>query len=238
MFKATEFKENAGSYVSKIIQPGTQTCRITSISLDSPPYDKSSYFVNVTLEGREVGGEFVGVAIDKNNPSLGNYLGQVGTVKSGRYPFKDYEWKGKTISRDEQIFRWINNLAKGIGVLDKMNADNLEANTIEEYVAKATRYLINPENWCEFTIAGQEYFNEGYDNANYRLFFPKSEGKNLPYSVDGTTNFVSFDAAKHIIKKSTEVAAPVDEFGTSSPQNTAFLSNSDTTSNGNQELPF
>lgn len=219
MFKASNFNPNAGSSVSKIFNPGTHYCRIAEIRLDAPPYKPESYFVVLTLVGLDRGDDFVGMAIDKTRPELGNYKGQVATVKSGRYSFSDYTYDGRQITRDEQIFRWVNNLAKQMGVLEKMNADNVEAETIEDYVAIVRRYLLNPELYGYFTIAGQEYFTEGYDRPNYRLFFPKQEGKNLPFSAvmdeqDQPLNLIQYDAAKHIIAaKTEEAAAPVEGFG-------------------------
>lgn len=212
MFKVTSFNPNAGSSVPKIMSPGTHYCRIVELKLDVPPYNKDAYSINVTLEGVDRGDDFQGIAIDKTNPTLGNYRGQIANVRSGRYPFSTYVYQGKEISRDEQIFRWVNNLAKQMGVLERMNADNVEASTIEEYVDAVKKYVTNPELWGYFTIAGQEYFTEGYDKPNYRLFFPKQEGKLFPFSAleneeRQPLNLLAYDRDKHIIVKTDESAS-------------------------------
>lgn len=218
MFNSKNFNPNAGSNLPKIMNPGTHYCRIVDMKLDIPPYNKESYFIVVTLEGVEVGGEFQGIQKDKNNPALGNYSGQIANVRSGRYPFSDYTFQGRAIKRDDQIFRWVNNLAKQLNVLDKMNADNVEAGTIEEYVDAVKRYVTNPELWAHHTFGGQEYFSEGYDKPNYRLFYPKAEGKLLPFSgIEDETgrpvNLISFDAGKHIVAaKSEDAAEAVESF--------------------------
>lgn len=216
MFKSNSFNPNAGGS-SKIMNPGTHFARVVNIALDAPPYNKDAYSVVLTLEGQDQGDNFEGLAIDKLNPALGNYRGQIAFVQSGRYPFSDYNYQGKDITRDEQIFRWVNNLAKQLGVLDKMNADNVEASSIEEYVAAVKRYIVNPELWAFHTIGGAEYFKEGYDRANYRLFYPKQDGKSFPFSAlidnDGKpVGLIAYDAAKHILVKEPEAAAPVDSF--------------------------
>jgi hypothetical protein len=216
MFKSSSFNPNAGSSVPKILTPGTHYCRIMEIKLDTPPYDAEAYSINLLLEGTDRGDEFQGVAIDKNRPELGTYRGQIANVRSGRYPFSTYEFQGKTIQRDDQIFRWVNNLAKQMGVLDRMNADGLQADTIEEYVSAVAKYLTDPELWGYFTIGGQEYFQEGYDKPNYRMFFPKQEGKNFPFSAlenddRQPLNLLPFDRDKHIIAdKSRSDAAPAE----------------------------
>jgi hypothetical protein len=207
MFKSSDFKEKVGGNgVPKIIQPGTHYCRIVDIYLDAPAYDKEAYFVNIKLEGVDRGDEFEGLDIDKNNPSLGKYRGQVGTIKSAQYPFSTYTYEGKVVQRDNQIYNWINHLAKQMGILKKMNEKGVEGETIEEYVTEVRKYLIDPELWGHFTIAGKEYFNEGYSNPNYRLFLPKVEArKNLfPFSAledddRKPLNLIQFNDEAHII---------------------------------------
>lgn len=227
MFKSSSFNPNAGSSVPKILTPGTHYCRIAEIKLDTPPYDPEAYSINVLLEGTDRGDDFQGVAIDKHNPSLGNYRGQIANVRSGRYPFSTYEYQGKTIQRDEQIFRWMNNLAKQMGVLDRMNADGVEAETIEDYVKAVGKYLADPELWGYFTIGGQEYFQEGYDKPNYRMFFPRNEGKLFPFSAlenddRQPLNLLPFDREKHVLLDKSRASADsgaesVSSFGGQDP---------------------
>jgi hypothetical protein len=210
-FKSADFKPATGAGIPKLLNPGTHYCRIVDITLDEPPYKKDAYFINLKLEGEDRGDDFQGIDLDKNNPSLGKYRGQVAYVKSGQYPFSTYTFDGKVIERDQQIFRWINNLARQMDVLDKMNAKGVEADTIEEYVMEVRKYLIDPELWGHYTIAGKEYFNEGYSNPNYRLFFPKSIKLTHPFSAiededKNPVNFISFDAAVHIIKDAEATA--------------------------------
>jgi hypothetical protein len=182
MFKSTDYTPSSGG-TSKILSPGTSYCKILNITLDAPPFDKEAYNVTLTLEGIDEGDDFTGIAIDKANPSLGNHRGKIAFVKNGRYPFSNYSYQGKAIKRDDQIFRFINGIAKQMNILDQMNKDNVESSTIEEYVEAVRKYLINPELWGFFTLAGQEYFTEGYDKPNYRLFFPKMEKNKYPYSA-------------------------------------------------------
>lgn len=236
MFKSSNFNPNAGANAPKILTPGTHVCRVVDIKLDAPAYKKDAYFVVVTLEGPERP-DFVGLPIDKMNPALGNYKGQIGNVRNGRYPFSDYTYNGTEIKRDEQIFRWINNLAKQLNLFNAMNAgDGISAGTIEEYVEAVRSFIVKNSPFASFTIGGQEYFTEGYDKANYRLFFPKQEGKDFPYSVledaeGNMVNFIQFNAEKHIIVKTEEAAAPVTEFGGQSANDMFSVSSGTTAAN-------
>lgn len=207
MFKSSDFKEKvSGSNVPKVLQPGTHYCRVVDMYLDAPSYDKESYFVVLKLEGVDRGDEFDGLDVDKNNPSLGKYRGQIGNIKSGQYPFSTYTYEGRVIQRDNQIYNWVNNVAKQMGVLKTMNEKGVEGETIEEYVTEVRKYLIDPELWGHFTVAGKEYFTEGYSNPNYRLFFPKVETRKNQYPFSALEdddrkplNLIHFNADVHIV---------------------------------------
>lgn len=211
MFKTTDYNPNGGMTTPKIMSPGTQLCRIINISLEKPSYDVNQYSIVLTLEGVKEGESFVGIAKDKNNPSLGNYEGQLGFVKNGQYAFSTYTYDGKTITRDDQMFRWINTLATQLGVFEKMNADGISGETIEDYIDNVKPYLINPELWGYFTIGGKEYFTAGYTNPNYGMFFPKMKDKKYPYALD-LTKVLEFNSEAHIIKaaKGPEVEPVMD----------------------------
>lgn len=226
MFKPSDYKENAGGSISKIIEPGQRMCIIRNISLESPPYNKDAYYVQLLLEAPVEDPTFTGIAISKLNPSLGNYKGQVGFVNSGRYPFSTYTYGGKTIDRDSQIFRWITSLANKMGVLSKMTADNVEADSIEEYVKIVSTYLKDMVGI--FTIGGSEYFTEGYSKPNYRLFFPKLEKNLYPFSLVPATGTPSpelmpFDASKHIIVKTPTATTSVENSGSTTSMSSSSL---------------
>jgi hypothetical protein len=218
MFKSSEFTPATGeSFTSKIMNPGTHKATILDVALDVPPYDTAAYSIVLTLVGEDLGEGFEGIDVDKHNPAMGKHAGQIANVRSGRYPFSTFTYQGKEIGRDEQMFRWVNNLAKQMGVLDQMNGDNVEAENIEDYVAVVKGYLVNPELWGHFVIGGAEYFTEGYDRPNYRLFFPKNDKKLFPYSAlndheGNPMGLLDYDETKHIIKKVIEEAAPVASF--------------------------
>lgn len=200
-------KMSGGSSISKVIQPGNIIARVLDIKLEVPPYDSSAYNIVLTLETEPIP-DFEGLAIDKENPELGNYKGQVGRVQTQQYSYSDYTSKeGKVTRKEDMIFRWLWNFAKEIGASEKLIADDIQADSIEDYLDAAKKYLISPERYIHFCIAGSEYENKaGY--TQYRLFIAKPEKNKLGYELykagETPTKLLKFDEALHIKRKKVE----------------------------------
>jgi hypothetical protein len=222
MFNSNNFKETGSG--PKVLNPGTHYVRIVDVQLERPAYAKEGenpYNVIVTIEGVDEGDSFDGFLVDKNNPSMGKYRGKIAAIRSKRFAFSDYEYNGKEITRDSQIFNWINNLASQWGVLSDMNKANVSGDTIEEYVENARRYIINPEIWGYVTFGGEEYFKEGYDKPNYRSFFPNIDFKSKLYPFVASeeagdeeplpAELIKFDAKVHILVKDKDASQPAAE---------------------------
>ena len=77
-----------GSGMSKSILPGAKVVKINSITLDTVPYDQKAYHLTLHCETEPIDG-LDGFFIDKDDPSKGKYLGQIGRVKCSMYPFSD-----------------------------------------------------------------------------------------------------------------------------------------------------
>ena len=153
--EAAEKLSGTGSSISKVIQPGNTIARVLDIKLDVPPYDSSSYNIVLTLETEPITeGEFEGLAIDKDNPELGNYKGQVARVQTQQYSYNDYTNKdGKTTKKEDMIFKWLWNFAKEIGASEKLIADDIQADSIEDYLDAAKKYLIDPDKYIHFCLS-------------------------------------------------------------------------------------
>ncbi len=246
MFKAADFKEGTGG-TPKVLVPGTHYVRIVDLFLEKSPFqgEEDAYFITTRVEDIDEGDDFEGFFIDKDNPSLGRFRGQIATVRSKRGSFKDYEYQGRQVERDSQMFSWINNLAKQWGVMDAMNKAGIKGDTIEEYFNNVKKFIMNPEIWGYVTLAGSEYFSEGYDRPNYNMFFPNMKlGKSLPFVAmaelaDGEVMpklFMPFVEVDHIIKKKVadpSLVEPVATFG--DPMDTSFPNPADQM---DVDLPF
>ena len=209
--EAAEKMSGSGS-ISKVIQPGNVIAKVLDIKLDVPPYDSSAYNIVLTLETEPIEG-FQGLAIDKDNPELGNYKGQVARVQTQQYSYNDYTSKeGKVTKKEDMIFKWLWNFAKEVGASEKLIADDIQADSIEDYLDAAKKYLIDPDKYIHFCIAGSEYENKaGY--TQYRLFIAKPEKSKLGYELykagEAPSKLLKFDEATHIKRKKTE---KVDSF--------------------------
>lgn len=214
-FSLNDFNPAEGNYVSKILLPGTHKCRIIDLKLERPPYDKDQYNLIFVLEGEEIGDGFEGIQIDKNNPARGNYKGQIASVRSGQFGFKDWVYKGKNILRDESIQTYLGSFLTQMGILEKFQSLKVECHTIEDLVAAVKSFVCKPDFWMYFTIGGQKYFKDGSDFPNYSLYLPKRvEGKYAYAMTQDNSNFFTFNEAVHIYEKkvSEDASETVSEF--------------------------
>lgn len=214
-FSLNDFNPAEGNYVSKILLPGTHKCRIIDLKLERPPYDKDQYNLIFVLEGEEIGDGFEGIQVDRNNPARGNYKGQIASVRSGQFGFKDWVYKGKNILRDESIQTYLGSFLTQMGILEKFQSLKVECLTIEDLVAAVKSFVCKPDFWMYFTIGGQKYFKDGSDFPNYSLYLPKRvEGKYAYAMTQDNPNFFVFNEAVHIYEKkvSEDTSETVSEF--------------------------
>ena len=206
-FSLNNYNPSEGNYVSKILLPGTHKCRIVDLKLENPPYDKEQYNLIFVLEGEEIGDGFEGVQINRLDPSKGTYKGQIASVRSGQFGFKDWVYKGKTITRDDSIQSFTGSFLNQLGLLEKFKSLNIECNTIEELVMSIKNFICRPDFWLYFTIGGQKYYKDGSEYANYSLFLPKrTEGK-YAYAMNAEDpTFLQFNEAVHVYEKKVSEA--------------------------------
>jgi hypothetical protein len=213
-FGLNNFTPSEGNYVSKILLPGTHTCRIIDLRLEKTPYDAEQYNLIFVLEGPDLGEDFKGVDINKLDPSKGTYKGQIASVRASQYAFKDWEYKGKTIKRDDSIQSFLGVFLTQVGLLNKFQELGIEADTIDELVTNVKAFIAKPSLTFAFTIGAQRYYKDGSEYPNYSLFLPKkSEGK-YAYAKDETDpKLIEFNESVHVYeKKAPEVTEEVTSF--------------------------
>lgn len=206
----------SGSAISKVIQPGNVVAKVVDIKLEVPPYDANALTLVLLMETKEIEDpSFVGLPIDKDNPELGNFKGQIARVQTSGFSYTDYTNKeGQVTPKEQQIFKWIWNFAKEIGVSQTLVDHNIEGETIHDYLENAKQFLVSTDRYINFCIAGAEYEKNGY--TQYRLFLAKPEKGKSPYVLyneDETIlpeRLIKFNEALHIKKK--KVADKVEEF--------------------------
>jgi hypothetical protein len=189
----------------KSLKPGQRMCKINDITL-APGYnhDKTgAYDLVLHLEGVDMGDDFEGFLIDRDNESLGRYKGQIGRVLASQYSFEDKVLNpGMSneikISRDLGIMKFLVELSGELGVQAQLQ--QISAETIEEMV-QAAAVLMRDTEFIEFTIAGREYTDKGGYTAYY-LFLPKFKGGKKPFAAEGNeAKLLQYNEAEHIVKK-------------------------------------
>lgn len=191
----------------KLLQPGNVKCKITEVELEPFKFKPGGYHLVLSLEGPDMGSDFEGFFIDKDNEALGRHKGQVGQVKAGEWAFADGETKGGIlVSRDTEILKFIKNLCTALGINAWLDAQDNKHDTIESLVTAFNTEKPFAGKEIEYCIAGKEYLNrQGY--TNYELFLPKFSKTGVPF---GTSRVIKFNPDEHIRKKKVE---NVTEFG-------------------------
>jgi len=204
--------------VAKTLKPGNQVCVINSIEFKPFTLREGAYEILLHMMGPDLGPDFQGFFIDKNNESLGLHKGQVARVKATEWAFSDGETKTKIkISRDTEILKWLNSFCEAIGKKDWLTAQDNKHDSIESLVNAFildAPYAGLEVNYC---IAGKEYESKGY--INYDLFLPKFTKAGAPFEIVGVSKnkLVVFNEATHLVKKKVTVVAsfnPEEELNT------------------------
>ena len=206
---------SAGSgKVKPVIDAGNQELKINSIVLNTPPYDKSAYDLQLNVESKPVTGEFEGFLQDVNNPSGPRYQGQVGRVSFQRYAFADTTLpSGREINRDAEIMKALIFMSEQQG--KRAELDAIQAQTIEQFVQSANT-ILSGDTYYNFCIAGREWENkEGY--INLQLFLPKrtSNGVTIERLDVDNSNLIEFNRSEHIValkNKSTNTTSTTSSF--------------------------
>jgi hypothetical protein len=219
-FSLNNYQPAENTFVQKSLQPGTHQCTILDLKLEKPPYDPNQYNLVFSLMGPELEEDFVGFQINRLDSSKGNYKGQTSNVKANQYGFKDWEYKGKNISRDESIQNFLGTFLKQLNLLDQFQGMNVDAETIEDLVAEVRAFLIKGGYKIYFTIAAQKYFKEGSEYPSFALYLPKrTEGKFAYANTADDAKLIPFNEEVHIVLKKT---AETPQTGTGDSLVTSF----------------
>jgi hypothetical protein len=203
-----------GGSVPKVIQPGNRVLKINSVGLEKFPFKDGAYHFIFNVEGPDLGEDFEGFLVDKNDPSKGKHKGQVGKIKASEWAFSDGETKGGVkISRDREILKFMQNLCKQLDAVKWFETQDNKHDTIEGLVEKFNEDKLYIDKWLKMCVGGKEYLNgQGY--TNHDLFLPKFNSKKVPFELENVpeadSKLILFSEAEHIKKKKTDT---VEDFG-------------------------
>ncbi len=207
--------KTGGGGVSKTLQPGNQQCKINGVELEEFKFKPGAFHIILHMEGPDLGKDFEGFHINKDNESLGRHKGAVGKVKAGEWAFTDSVTpKGVEISRDQEILKFLKTLCTALGTLKWLDDQDNKHDTIESLVKAFNVDQPFKDKYLNYCIGGKEYKNkQGY--TNYDLFLPKFSKAGSPFeALDAKpSKILKYNDADFLRKaKVTEVP----EFGPSS----------------------
>ena len=193
--------------VSKTLKPGNHKCKLNSISLEEFKFKPGSYHIVLNLEGPDLGKDFEGFFINKDNESLGRHKGQVGKVKASEWAYADGETKtGVKIERDAEILKFLKSYCMALGCHEWLVDQDDKHETIESLFLAFDQEKPYKDKVIDYCICGKEYTNKG-GYSDFELFLPKYNKTGAPF---GTSKVQVFNETDHVKKKKAE---PVNEFG-------------------------
>lgn len=202
-----DIKAGGEGGVPKTLQPGNHVCTVNGVTLEPYTYKEGAYNIILSLEGPDMGKDFEGFMIDKNNESKGRHKGQVGNVKASEWAYADSTTtKGIVIDRDQEMLKFLKNFCTALGCGDWLLDQDGKHDTIESLFKGFDKDQPFKGKAIEFCIGGKEYTNKNGYTA-YDLFLPKYSKAGAPY---GVSKVVKYNEAEHVKKKK---ATSVTEFG-------------------------
>lgn len=213
---------SGGSSMSKTITPGNHRLKINSIELEEFRFIPGAYHLILNVETEPID-DFEGFLLDKDDPSAGNYAGQIGKVKASQYAYADGETKsGIKVNRDRSIMIFLQSLSKTLGINEWFLSQDNKHESIEDFVKAFNNEAPYKDKFLEFCVAGKEYLNKnGY--TNYDMWLPKAENRKYSFGEVDSNNILEYNEEKHLKKlevKETKSFGDDDDFsmpsGTSS----------------------
>lgn len=204
----------------KTLKPGNVSAKINNIKLEPVKWKEGAYNIVLNLEGPDLGADFEGFQIDKDRPELGKAKGQVGRVKSDKWPYSDGRTKsGIEINRDDEMLKFLKSLCRAIGKLDWFDAQDNKFDTIEDLFRQFDNDAPFKNVWMNWCICGKEYTGKG-GYTNHDLYLPKSNKQGIAFEMEQVDSgkVFQFNPEVHIEKE--RKAAPVDSFGDNSNSGT------------------
>lgn len=209
-----------GAGLPKLLQPGNNICKLNNIELETFRFKEGAYHLMLQLEGPDLGTDFEGFFIDKDNESKGRHKGQIGQVKISEWAFADGETKtGIPVHRDVEILKALKSLAIALDFTKWLDSEDGKHATIESLVTALNVAKPFLNKTIEYCIGGKEYINKG-GYMNHELFLPRYTKAGAPY---GKTRVIKFNPDEHIRRKKVE---PVNDFA-SEEQSTGLTPNTD-----------
>lgn len=211
MLSTKNINIGSGSSVAKTFTPGNVKAKINSVTLEDYKFKENAKHLLLHIEGEDMGKDFEGFLVNKDNPEEGRYKGQIGRVRMSEYAYVTEETKFGNVDRDAEILKAIKSICIALDITKWFDSQDEKHETIEEFVEAFNSDAPYKDKWLDMCLNGREYINDaGY--TNYDLYLPKFKKGFVPFEIAGTkdSKLIKFDSAVHVKKKETKT---VEHFG-------------------------
>lgn len=220
MLNTKDIKTGGGG-TPKTLQPGNAVIKINDVTYEDYTFKPGGLQIILHCESEDLGSDFEGFFIDKNNESLGRHKGQVGKVRAAEYAYADGVTKsGIQVSRDSDILKLLKNLCVETDCAAWLDAQNNKHETIQSLLTAFNAEKPFKDKFLRVCLAAKEYMNkQGY--PAYDLFFPKASKSGFAFesAAKKTSKVLVFNEADHVRKKAP--AENVDQFGSTDEATTS-----------------
>lgn len=213
MLSTKNIKPEGTGGESKTLSPGNVKCKLNSLEIREFPYEAGALELILNLETEDMGSDFTGFQIDKEDPTKGNYKGKIGRVNASQWAYKNGTTKsGIEVNRDMSMLKFIKQLCDALEITAWFESQDNKHATIESFVKAFNTDKPYANIFMNYCLSGKEYVNKGGYPA-YNLFLPKFSKDKVPFSKEPKKVY-TFNEADHVIRKKQET---VSEFGKDEP---------------------
>jgi len=196
-----------GNFISKEIKPGNRVAKINTIEIKKSDKPKTQgvneWNIELNIETKPLGGDFVGFDKVYGDPSRGSYLGQSARVKYSNWPIKEFSWTDKktgdhrTKDDVEQVLEAIQKICDAVGKPKWLDEVDNKYDTIEELITGFNKEKPFKDVYLSWCLAANEKIKNGY-TVHY-LFLPDYRTAKTVLAKEGDI-VTTFDQDVHIIK--------------------------------------
>jgi len=221
MISTSDIKTGGSTGLPKTLEPGNQQCKINGVALEEFKLKAGGYNLILHMEGPDLGAEFEGFWINKDNESLGRHKGAVGKVRASEWAFVDGTTKGGVaVSRDSDILKFLKGLCTELGIVKWLTVDQDGKHpTIESLINAFNTEQPFKDKYINYCLGAREWKDKnGY--IRYDLYIPKFVKNSVPFeslTPVKSSRLLKYNESDHLKKlKVTDVQQFGEEASSSS----------------------
>lgn len=196
------------SFISKELKPGNVVAKIVNMSIEESktPKDPANpeYKIWIELEGKPMGGDFVGFDKVFGDPSKGQYAGQFKKIQFSNWPIRSYSGVSKKTGKEfemtatSQILDFLQKVLDLAGHGSWLEDNDGKFDTWPQLFSGLMRSKALKDVYFSWCLAATESVNAaGY--AVYYMYLPERRDAAEPFALEGGL-VTKFEPTIHIKK--------------------------------------